>query len=245
MISFTPLQALAQGDYYWRVRVKRHAGIDNGWSDVMHFNLTLPSPTGLTPNEAVVDRSPTFCWDPIIKYNQEFPFEPLLTAWKYRVQVSHDESFSASYDTVETHNNCWTPQEAYGDGEYYWRVAMLVDNERIGPYSATATFTKQYPLTTLTSPVNISTPATPTFIWTPVDGAATYHFEVSLYPSFSPLYDAVDTINTQFTPTKTFTTDKIYYWRIAIRDGDGNQGPFNRASFVIGQGHYFLPLITQ
>jgi hypothetical protein len=87
---------------------------------------------------------------------------------------------------------------------------------------------------------------TPTFIWTPVDGAATYRFEVSLYPTFDPTFDSITTINTQFTPTKTYDTNKVYYWRVAIRDRNGNQGPFTDATIIIGKGnHLYLPMIER
>jgi hypothetical protein len=76
-----------------------------------------------------------------------------------------------------------------------------------------------------------------------VDGAATYVLEVSLYSTFSLLYESVETINTQYTPTKTYLTDKVYHWRIAIRDRDGKQGPFIDATVLVGVKNYiYLPL---
>ena len=252
MTSFTPVSTLAQGVYYWRVQViryKAYSSIGNDWSEVVQFNLGLPSPTGLMPDfdpSEGVPYAPTFCWDPLIKYNDVEPYEPILTAWKYKVQVSRDENFSTIYDTITTNNTCWTPTSGYHDGTYWWHVAMVDGNGKLGPYSPSATFTKQYPVTTLISPINESVPGTPTFIWTPVDGAATYVFEVSKYPTFTPTYDSVKTINTQFTPTKTYTSDVIYYWRVAIVDRSSRQGPFTGSTIIIGAGHFFyLPLVRR
>ena len=123
---------------------------------------------------------------------------------------------------------------------------MIDGNGKLGNYSPAATFTKQYPITTLISPVGGSIPDTPTFIWTPVDGAATYVFKVSKYSIFSPTYDSIETINTQYTPTKTYDSNILYYWRVAIQDRNGRQGPFTDATILIGEGNYtFLPLIKR
>jgi hypothetical protein len=245
LTSYTPPTTLAQGVYYWRVQVIRYDGIVNGWSEVEQFTLSLPTPTGLIPDgnpPPMVHYAPTFCWDPI-----KSPIsEPLLTAWKYRVQISRVENFSTIYETIDTSNICWTPTKGYDDGTYYWHVAMIDGNGNLGNYSFTATFIKQYPVTELISPIGGPIPATPTFIWTPVDGAATYLFEISKYSTFSPIYDKVETINTQFTPTKTYDSNTLYFWRVAIKDRNGKQGPFTDATISIGvEKHLYLPLIMR
>ena len=244
LISYTPRSTLAQGNYYWRVQVNRYQNVVNDWSDVEQFSLSLPTPTGLTPDDdTLVHYAPTFCWDALILPPD--PDEHILTAWKYRVQVSQDPNFSIIYDDIDTSNNCWTPTKGYLDRTYFWRVAMIDGNGRLGPYTFPfATFTKQYPITTLISPISGVVPQTPTFIWTPVDGAATYVFEVSKYSTFTPIYERIETFNIQYTPTKVYDSNVIYYWRIAIQDRDGWQGPFTDASILIGLGNYiFLPLM--
>jgi hypothetical protein len=245
MTAFTPSETFKQGDYYWRVKVNRYDGVENGWSEVAQFSLSLPTPTGLTPDGyAIVHFAPTLCWDPLIKYNDDAPYEPILTAWKYKVEVSRDQNFSVVYDSITTNNNCWTPMEGYHDGNYWWHVAMIDGGNKMGSYSAPATFIKQYPTTSLISPNSGSYLGTPTFIWTPVDGSAAYRFEVSEKPDFSSLYDYINTINIKFTPTKLYESNTVYYWRVAIRDLNGRQGPYNEASFQIGGGiHIYLPLI--
>jgi hypothetical protein len=246
MTSYTPLTTLAQGNYYWRVQVNRHNGIENDWSQVEQFSLSLPEPTGLTPNQQIVRNSPTFCWDPLVDYSDAPLHEPILTAWKYRVQVSRDENFINIYDSVDTNNNCWTPSSGYHDGTFWWHVAMIDGNGNLSNNSPAANFIKQYPATTLISPIGGSVPETPTFIWTPVDGAATYVFEVSKYSTFSQTYDSIETINTQFSPTKLYDNNTIYYWRVAIQDLNGRQGPFTDAKILVGLGDYsYLPLINR
>jgi hypothetical protein len=233
MNSFTPLDTLAQGVYYWRVRIS-HGGVWNEWSASQQFTLTFLTPTDLTPDGEDLQYAPTFCWP------------PQLTAARYRVQVSTAADFKNIYDTIDTLNNCWTPTMGYNDGTYYWHVALIDGNGRIGDYSYIATFTKLYPITPLISPIAGAVPQTPTFIWNPINGAATYVFEISWFPNFFPLYDTVETINTQYTPTWTYTTERAYYWRVAMRDRDGRLGPFSYGSIIIGTVFpSFLPLVKR
>jgi hypothetical protein len=250
--SYTPLGTLANGTYYWHVRAARYEtdqSIPNDWSPSQGFILNLPVPANLIPNDPTgvnpVRSAPTLCWDPIIASANGVP---VLAAWKYRVQVSkNDPNFSVIYDLIDTEQNCWTPFNAYDDAKYYWRVAMIDGNNLFSDFSPAATFTKQYPVTTLLSPINGSTVfITPTFVWTPVNGAARYRLEVSLSPTFAPLYDSVETNNTRYTPTIAYLPDKTYYWRVAMIDRDGRWGPFNNATIIISPGYKIhLPFVRR
>ncbi len=250
--SYTPTTTLANGQYYWRVRVRRNGGVINDWTVNQPFILDLPTPEGLTPaSGSTTRRAPTMCWEPLVKFAEiGDPAQsiPVLAAWKYRVQVSKEPNFSTIFDTIDTEQSCWTPKKGYDDGTYYWRVAMIDGNAKLGNYSASQTFTKQYWVTTLVSPESGDVIAeTPTFIWEPRNGAAKYKIEVSQFPNFSPTYESVTTANTRYTPTKTYTIGKTYYWRVAIIDNDGKIGPFVGAIIIVGPNPYriFLPSILR
>jgi hypothetical protein len=230
--SHTPTITLDKGTYYWRVRAKRNGNVLNDWTPTQSFTLNLPQPVGLSYSPSgVVSRAPTLCWTPLISPTVG---NPVLAAWKYSVQVSKgDPTFSTVFDAATTEQTCWTPTKGYDDGTYYWRVAMLDGQNRQGNYSDAATFTKQYQITTLVEPTSGGSLAgTPTFIWTPVDGAASYKVEVSIYQTFSTLYDSQTTHNTRYTPTKIYATN-TYYWRVAVVDDDGKVGPFNNATIIV------------
>jgi len=247
--SYTPQTTFDNGTYYWRVRVRRYHDVYNDWTTPKSFTLTLPVPTGLSPNDPggtnPVHYAPTFCWNHILSYSGN---DAVLSAWRYRVQVSKNPTFPSNeiYDGVDTEQNCWTPTRGYADGTYYWRVAMMDGNNRLSAYSAVAQFTKQYPVTTLVSPLSGDTsPTTPTFVWTPVNGALRYKLEISTVPNFSALYDSVETNNTRYTPLTRYANGS-YYWRVAIIDRDNNYGPFTDATLLIGvDKRIFLPLVKR
>jgi len=242
--SYTPTGSLANATYYWRVRVRRWGNITNDWSPSQVFTLTLPYPSGLTPDDPsasnVASRAPTLCWSPILELDDG---EPVLAAFKFRVQITYN---SAVLETIDTEQSCYTPTNGYSDGTYTWRVAMIDGNGRVGDYSPPATFTKQYPITTLVAPVNVPVVETPTFYWTPVDGASSYRLEISLYDTFSPIYESVTTNNTRFTPSRIYTSPATYYWRVAIVDYSNKIGPFTDAQIILDPSNQpnklFLPL---
>lgn len=238
--SYTPTSTLANGIYYWRVRIRRWGNVTNDWSPSQSFTLSLPTPTGLTPDGATVDRAPTMCWQPLLFWDDG---QPVLAAYKYRVQVYFN---SALLETAETEQACYTPTMGYADGNYSWRVAMIDGNARVGDYSAPATFTKQYPVSTLLSPIAGSAPETPTFYWSAVQGAANYRLEISQSPTFGVLYDSVTTNNTRYTPNRIYQTPRTYFWRVAMIDHNGKMGPFNDAEILLDPTDrpfkLFLPL---
>jgi hypothetical protein len=257
-VSYTPSGTLANGTYYWRVRIRRNGGIINEWSPSKTFVLTLPKPAGLSPDdpnaENVIGRAPTLCWEPLLEMSDG---TAILAAYKYKIQISRgDPTFSSIYDSTETEQSCWTPTKGYHDGKYYWRVAMIDGQGRLSEYSLAAEFTKQYPRAVPKSPTSGSLlTETPTFVWTQEDGitpyvhgAASYQLEVSLNDTFSPLYDSVKTNNTRYTPTKVYASGNTYYWRVAIVDKDGRIGPFSDATIILepepeaGKNKIFLPL---
>jgi hypothetical protein len=234
--SYTHTSTLANATYYWRVRVHRNGTVTNSWTENQTFTLALPKPVGLTHEPAgVVSRAPTLCWTPLIVDSPAG--DPVLAAWKYRVQVSKDTTFSTSsiFETIDnTEQSCWTPTKGYDDGTYYWRVAMKDGDGKQGGDTVYQSFTKQYPITTLLSPTNGgSVTTTPTFVWTPVNGAAKYKLEVSLVSNFSTVVDRIETNNTRYTPTQVYSSSTPYYWRVAIVDSDGKIGPFNNATIIV------------
>jgi hypothetical protein len=93
LTSYIPITTLANDDYFWRVRIHRSGGVIGDWSDIQSFTLSLPKPTNLAPNNEILNYAPTFCWDAVIEDDPATGY-PVLAAWKYRLQVSKDPTFS-------------------------------------------------------------------------------------------------------------------------------------------------------
>jgi hypothetical protein len=232
--SYTDDSTFANGIYHWKVCANRDKKLKNDCSVVKDFTLSLPVPTGLGSTPASVDGpAPTLYWTPVIANDSHG--DPVFAAYKYRIQVDNESSLTAPfYDTIDTEQSSWTPDSGYADGTYYWHVAVIDGAGKVGNYSATQQFTKQYPITTLVSPLNgASQNTTPTFVWTPVDGAASYKLEISKYSAFSPTYVSTTTNNTRYTPINTFDLGVKYYWRVAIIDANNKTGPYTNATIFL------------
>ncbi len=235
--SYTHSDTLRNGLYYWRVRISRDGiqNSDKNWSDVKVFDLKLPVPKNLAPHipekEKAVGTTPTFCWSPVMENDEG---KPVFAAWKYRVEVSKDPAFSPLYDNITTEQACWTPTKGYEDGTYFWRVALIDGKGKQGPFSPSATFTKQYRQPELDNlNGNIFVNGAPVFSWKAIPGAAQYRIEIAHNPSFAPLFDAVTTTSTVYIPTKEYPRNANYYWRVAMIDRNGKQGPFTGSANVI------------
>ena len=127
------------------------------------------------------------------------------------------------------------------DGVWYWRVALVDANSKIGPYSPAQSFTKEYPLPQLLSPVqNGFVGEGPTFVWAATGGAAYYKLQ---YANNSN-YNSSTTVTTdlpQHTPVKLLDTN-TYFWRVQMYDVDRNPGALIEGRFTVAHLVY-LPAI--
>ncbi|HLF26772.1 MAG TPA: hypothetical protein VJG32_10575 [Anaerolineae bacterium] len=230
--NYTPPSAYAPGLYYWRVRTENAQGgsYQSGWSIARTLNITLPVTSLTAPSAgAIVNSAPTFQWQAVLTPTGQ----PAWGAAKYRLQVATSpNSFNTPFEDVVLDTITWTPTKSYPDGTYYWRVSVRDSQNRDGPFSPVRTFTKQYPATTILAPLaGATSSAFPTFVWTPVQGAARYRIEIAKNAQFSPLFDSTTTDNTRFIPTKRYDTAQ-YYWRVAMIDKSGNSGPWTNSIFL-------------
>jgi hypothetical protein len=260
--TYTNTVNMKDATYYWRIRAVRYGSNDvpNEWTTPTVpcpedpgewqgcFTLQLPAPTGLYNEPAdLVNRTPTLCWTPVVVNGPTG--NPVFGAYKYSVQINTDPEFSTNNEVFTTEQSCVTSINGYVDGSWYWHVAVVLDGSNIqSSFSETSMLTKQYPITTLLSPLSgASIFTTPTFVWTPVDGASKYKLQVSKQANFSTPYEEFETENTRYTPTKTYDPNTIYYWRVAIKDYDSKYGPYNTATIILSPYpyHIYTPLVRK
>ncbi|RIK28403.1 MAG: hypothetical protein DCC55_38720, partial [Chloroflexi bacterium] len=221
--TFTPDIALADGDYFWRVK----AGQRTSWgpySEVRLFSKTWSAqgtivPQLLSPLEGSVRTA--FAHD-------DFSWTPVSGAASYLLEVSTDPSFASvvySATTIKAHH---TPTKRLASNLYYWRVTPTDARNNRGQPSQTGSFTFTWNIAPqlLAPEHNIDTPYLPRFSWTAVEAAQTYQLEISTQPDLSAA-TAYQTANTDFTPTKALSNDQDYYWRVKAIDAVGNSSPWS------------------
>jgi uncharacterized repeat protein (TIGR02543 family) len=122
--SFTPPAPLADGTYYWRVRVIDAAGnLGVIWSDVwwLRIDNTIGIPVLVEPEAGACenDNRPTFRWQPVLDLSP-----PVV----YRLQIDNDPDFSSPlYDNINIVDNGLEIENELPEDNYYWRV-WAVDN---------------------------------------------------------------------------------------------------------------------
>lgn len=220
LTSFTPIttSGFSDGDWYWRVKVEAPAPsvYSNNWSFIKKWATLTNRPTLLAPADGVSVAyfdNPTFSWSPI------------TGAARYIIQIYTAPGGWASpvpNGQQVTLNTSYQPNFKWPNGKYYWRVVPLDPTDHLGTPSEERDFTLAYNFVpTLISPTNNSNPVfTPTFRWTAVRGAQTYHLQFGTKNDFTSDTTTIDTPNTTFTPLVTIPNDVDYFWRVRAKSGE-------------------------
>ncbi len=170
--TYTPLTALADGLYFWRVLGLDAGSNPGGWGEVWTFTidpLRLAAPVLGSPKDhtAIKDRTPTFTWAAVTR------------AVNYQIQVSDDYNFGSplAADEQRIPLNYTLPAANKLDyGVYYWRVRAQDAAGNWSNWSTTNTLT----ITILYVPKNAQhlTDTTPTLQWLSAASGALYEVEV-------------------------------------------------------------------
>jgi hypothetical protein len=221
--TFTPDIALADGDYFWRVKAAQGV-IWGPYSEVRLFSKSWSAqgtilPQLLSPPEGAERRAFT---------HDDFSWTPVSGAASYLLEVSTDPSFASvvySATTIKAHH---TPTKRLASNLYYWRVTPTDARNNRGQPSQTGSFTFTWNVAPqlLAPEHNIDTHYLPHFSWTAIEAAQTYHLEISTQPDLSAA-TVYQTANTDFTPTKALSNDQDYYWRVKAIDAAGNSSPWS------------------
>ncbi len=224
--SFTPSSALADGPYYWRVRMFR-TGENSGWSENWTFRVDTigpaqPSLVWPVEGENLNDSTPNLDWDAPAENSL-----PLV----YRVQVARDQFFNdiVAEALWNISDDNWEVSPALADNVYYWRVAArdnANDTGNSGLFSSERTFridTSSPSTPTLLTPENGSWIGTaPTFIWTTVNDSSlpvVYNLEIAYDNDFSQI---VENILTTAGNSSASLGVGTYWWRVKSIDNAGN-----------------------
>jgi hypothetical protein len=223
-------KALAEGDYFWRVRAIDKRDRASRWSPVRSFfkrwTVQLTSP----PDDAHI----------------EYPARPVVLTWnpvpgayKYLFNIATDESMGHSLlggsgVGVETSATAAAVPIHLAPGEYFWTVVPMDAQRHSGTQPTPFKFTVSWETKGLDPRVNnLFTPGSavmdPQFTWTRIPGAATYQVEVNPADDWA--------VGSKVCCDEMATGDALsplallpnntYHWRVRAINPDGEAGEWN------------------
>lgn len=223
--SYTPLKPLADGNYFWRVVMRRSRTVMGRWSPAMPFVKQSLAPTLLTPiNDQIVNDQPTFKWTAVLTPTDQ----PRVAAPRYRFEIDEEANFGSPLTDYTQATSYTLPGHKSNlfDATFYWRVAVVDSAGNIGTYSEPQQFYKEYLTPKPISPISNTTYTKDgSFSWEPMDGAAYYQIEIDDDPSFGRPDITAKPENTVYTPIREMSKPQ-YYWRVRMVDDKNNFGPW-------------------
>ena len=170
-------------------------------------NNSVPDPPVLiSPEDGLED----------VMRTQSFQWAPVQSAVLYRFQLSTDSNFTTIVQDklVGTLTNLVGGLQL-GFVKYYWRV-QANNGGNISSFSEVRSFTTGIDIPNLISPpdsaLNVST--SPTFEWTPVNGAVSYTLQISTFGSFINFVVNQPGITSTSYSVTDLEENKKYYWRV-------------------------------
>lgn len=206
---------LPDDTYFLRVNGIDSNGLEGMYS-VHSFSLEahpLPPLQIHPPAEKVIDQS-------VVTFKWSKPQD----ASRYLFQLSRVDQFKRPLIIDETNldNTTFTPGFEIESGIYYWRVASVAENGKIGPFSDPLKFRKSPPLPDM-SEAELDMEEM-VFRWRKAEAGQTYRCQISRDSDFSELLVDEELTDSHYS-LKQFAYGS-YYIRVAITDSDGYTGPF-------------------
>ena len=218
-------QALADGDYFWRVRSISKRDNAGRWSRPRKIKKdwrAAPKLVSPTKGETI-----TYPGTPLVLRWRAVP-----RAYKYLVWIGTDPTLASVDQPIETSANALSPPQNLAPGRYYWAVTPLDAQRHRGTRSAVGSFVWGWPSQTnpllfdLNGDDRVFDPAV---AWNPVPGAGRYEVEINPSEDFavgSKVCCSEVVIGTSLSPKKTLPNNR-YYWRMRAFNADGQAGAWN------------------
>lgn len=228
-LSYTPAVALPTGQHYWRLIA--FVGVEERITPARIFTLTPPVPLApalLLPASGQIFTVPT----------PDFSWNAAPNALYHQIQIDNTYEFTSPVQDVTLAPGVltYTAAPLPNGGTYYWRVRGINDLGVAGAWSGRRSFklSAGFGGPTLISPASgaAMTNTTPTLVWNPVAGSASYQVQIALATNFVNLVETGTPLATSFTAAPL--ADGRYYWRARGVSGTGVPGAWSSArSFVI------------
>lgn len=205
--QYTPVSALVNGTYYWRVRSTYLCG-EGPWTAAV-WSVTIidtpatPALSSPPDNELTCDDTPAFDWSDV------------TMATSYNLQVDDNANFSSPVINANPTESTHTPGTPLALGSYYWQV-------RAANQCGGSAYTSSWRLTIIATPStpSLSSPndgevtcdTTPTFNWSDMPMASGYSVQVDNNSGFSSPEINQNTSASDYTPGAALPAG-TYYWR--------------------------------
>ncbi len=224
--NFTPSSALAVGDYRWWIRPFTAAGRGGAWSQLGEFNVG-GWPGVLTPTGTTTSGPPTITWAAV------------TGAGSYEVYLFNDDGLGLIQRTSGITSTSYDPPTLV-DGNYRVWVKSYKTNGDAGSWSRSQSFVVD--AATVSLPVSVISPATPTFHttptfqWTPVATAVLY--DIYLHNGSTSISQN-DIAATSWSPTTPLAAVPWQWW-VRAKDGTGAAGEWSTVATTDPSGRPVL-----
>ena len=222
--SYTPIIALGDGIFYWRVRAKVGT-VWGPYADAASFTVNWGHNGEMHP----VLLAPEDGAEIAAFGHADFSWQPVPGAATYQLRVAtNPEMTNLAFPAVTTIKPHYTPPQRLASIVHYWQVTPFDNKGNAGAPSPIWSFTFNWKTApTLLAPEDrIDTPFLPRFSWTAVEGAKEYRLQISSQENFSSFTQIV-TANTDYTPLKELSNDAEYFWRVQAVDARGAASPWS------------------
>ncbi len=221
--DYTPIDALEDGRFYWRVRSKNADGSPGAWSAVR--NLTVDTIAPPTPEMV----SPAY--NSIVNtYLPKLTARSVVGAKYYVFEVCNNDSTCSDVrftKQVTVPYYTLVAAQSLGIGGYYWHVKAVDAANNSSDWSAETLFYVTNQKTPLNnSVISTTTTSRPVFTWKALAGATGYQLSVFSDEGFATeVFQTAILTTTSYTPTLAEALGYgNYYWYVTIYTSDGSQG---------------------
>jgi hypothetical protein len=220
-------------EYIGVTAFRDHSNAD--WTDYRNGNQDVIGANWVTP---ILE--PRLLEPPDSSYQPPYALFKWSTAWKhdqdrYRFEMSMDETFQTGVISAVVDTNFFPKDTITEEGTHYWRVkAFTTDGQDSSEYSEVWSFVVDFtapdaPDLLLPENGTVTNNPTPLFDWTTSTDSSppvTYDLYISIDSTFpldinTRVY--ADLTESESTPPDSLVEDSISYWRVAAKDGVGNQ----------------------
>ena len=223
--SETNATALADGNYYWRVRTQDNTGNYSDWTSGNNFTVDITAPSvPATLTRTVTGSSVALDWADAA--------DATSGVKQYQVQIDDNGDFSSPVNTLTPAISAATAT-GLTDGTYFWKVRTLDNSGNYSTWTSGSSFTVD--ITAPSAPATLTRTVTGSSValdWADAadatSGVKQYEFQIDNNSDF--LSNEKSGIAVSSNATATGLGDGTYFWKVRTQDNTGNYSAWSSGS---------------